>query len=56
MLSNELERLRIAARRGRNRPLRHNRARRGRHDREHVLVSVRIDTNHVIHLICKHHC
>ena len=54
-LSRELERLTVATRRGRDRPLRHNRTSRGDHNREHMLVPVRVDTNDVIHLICKHH-
>jgi hypothetical protein len=24
-------------------------------DREHMLVAVRVDTDHVVHLLCKHH-
>ena len=34
--------------------LRHYRSRRGVHDRERVLIAVRVDTDHVIHLVCKH--
>ena len=54
VLSSEPERLHVPARRGRYRPLRDHRARRGNDHREHVLVPVRIDTNDVIHLICQH--
>ena len=25
-----------------------------RHDREHVLIAMRVDTNHVVQLVCKH--
>jgi len=34
--------------------LRHDLARRRRDDREHVLVAVRVNADHVTHLICKH--
>jgi hypothetical protein len=54
-LVRERKRLPAPARRGRHRPLRHDRARRRDDNSEHMLVPVRIDTNHVIHLICKHH-
>jgi hypothetical protein len=55
VLSGEPTRLSVSARRGRDLPLRHNRARRRNHNREHMLVPVRVDTNDIIHLICKHH-
>jgi hypothetical protein len=55
VLSSEPQRLSVPARAGHHRSLRHNRARRRDHHREHMLVAVRIDTNDVIHLICKHH-
>jgi hypothetical protein len=34
--------------------MRDNRTCRCGNDREHMLIAVRVDTNDVIHLICKH--
>jgi hypothetical protein len=55
MLVREPDRFRIPASGRRHRPLPHNHSRRRRHDRKHVLVPVRVDTNDVIHPICNHH-
>jgi hypothetical protein len=44
----------VDARVGRNRLLRDNSTRRRDDDRKHVLITVRVDADHVIHLICKH--
>jgi hypothetical protein len=50
----EPQRLRVAACAGRDRLLRDNRTRRRDDDRENALIAVRVDADHVIHLICKH--
>src|ERR687897_3959667 len=48
------QRLHITARACTHRPLRHNSTARRDNDRDHMLVSVRVDANDMIHLICKH--
>ena len=54
VLRREPHRLCVAASTRPHRSLRDNRAGRRGHDRQHVLVAMGIDTDHVIHLICKH--
>jgi hypothetical protein len=54
VLLDKPQRLRITARARSYRLLRHHRTARGDNDREHVLVAVGVDADHVIHLICKH--
>jgi len=54
VLVGEAQSLRVTAPVRRDRALRDNRTRRRNHNREHMLIAVRVDTNHVIHLICKH--
>jgi hypothetical protein len=50
----EPQRLRVAARVRSDRTPSDNRARRRDNDREHVLIPMRVDADHVIQLICKH--
>jgi len=50
----EPQRLRITTSRRADRPPRNNRTARRGHDRQHMLVSMRVDTNHESNLICKH--
>ena len=50
----EAQRLGVAARARPHHRLRQHRSRRRGHDRERVLIAVRVDTDHVIHLVCKH--
>jgi hypothetical protein len=54
VLIGEPQRLRVTAATRRDRALRDNRTRWRNHNREHMLIAVRVDTDHVIHLICKH--
>ena len=53
LLVREPQRLRVAVPARRDRPLRNNRARRGRDHRQHVLIPMRVNTNDEVHLICK---
>src|SRR6266508_4609275 len=46
--------LRITARTRTHRLLRQHSTARRNNDREHMLIAVRVDADHVIHLICKH--
>ena len=50
----ELERQAVADSVGTHRPLSEKRPRPGRNDHQRVLVAVRIDTDHVVQLVCKH--
>jgi hypothetical protein len=50
----EPKRLAITARIGAHRPLRQHSSSRRCHDRERVLVAMRVDTDHVVHLLCEH--
>jgi len=50
----ESQRLRVATTAGRHRLPRDNRARRRDNDRQHMLVPMGVDADHVIHLICNH--
>ena len=50
----EAQRLGVAACIRSDRPPSDNRTRRRNNDREHVLIPMRVDANHVIQLICKH--
>ncbi len=50
----ETQRLRVAASVRSDRPPSDNRTRRCDNDREHVLIPMRVDADHVIQLICKH--
>ena len=50
----ETQRLRVATCVRSDRPPSHNRTHRRDNDREHVLIPMRVDTDHVIQLICKH--
>jgi hypothetical protein len=54
VLVGEADGLPRAAAIGANRPLRNERPAGRGHDRERVLISVRVDTDHVIHLVCEH--
>jgi len=54
VLLDKPQRLPITARARTHRPLRHNSTTRRDNDREHMLVAVRVDADHIIHLICKH--
>jgi hypothetical protein len=54
VLLDKPQRLRVTATASSHRLLRHHCTTRTHNDREHVLIAMRIDTNHVIHLICKH--
>src|SRR6266487_4915403 len=54
VLLDKPQRLRITAPACTHRPLRHNSTARRGNDRKHMLVAVRVDTNDMIHLICKH--
>ena len=51
----ELQRVRIAVTARGNRLLEDDRAADDVHDRERMRVTVRVDTDHVVQLICKHH-
>src|SRR6266536_2502751 len=50
----ETQRLCVAASVRSYRPPSDNRTRRRDNDREHVLIPMRVDANHVVQLICKH--
>ena len=50
----ETQRLRVTASFNPDRSLRDRRSGWRSHDREHVLIAVRVDTNHVIQFVCKH--
>jgi hypothetical protein len=50
----EPQRLAITACIGAHRPLRQHSSRRRCHDRERVLVAMRVDTDHVVHLLGEH--
>ena len=54
MLVDELQSLRVAVAARRDRRLEHDRAADDLHDRECVRVAVRVDTDDVVQLICKH--
>jgi hypothetical protein len=54
VLGGEPDRLRVPTSCRTHRPLRDNRARGYRHNREHMLIPMGIHTDHVIHLICNH--
>jgi len=54
VLLGEAKHLAIAARVRGDRLPRHDRTGRGGHGRQHVLVQVRVDTDDVVQLICKH--
>jgi hypothetical protein len=50
----EAQSLRVTACVGSDRALRDNHTDRRRHDRQDVLVPVRVDADHVIQLVCNH--
>jgi len=54
VLPRESKRLPVTVAVRRHRPLRDKRADRRGHHRQHVLVSVRVDADHVIQLVCNH--
>ena len=54
MRVDELQRLRVALTRRGNRRLEDDRTTEHMHDRKRMTVAVRVDTDHIAHLICKH--
>jgi hypothetical protein len=54
VLFDELQSMRIAVAARDDRRLAHDRAALDVHDRERMRVAVRVDTDHVVQLICKH--
>jgi hypothetical protein len=54
LLASEAKRLRVAAAVARHRPLRQHRSGRRFDESERVLVSVRVDADHVVHHLCNH--
>jgi hypothetical protein len=54
LLLSESKRLRVAAAVARHRPLRQHRSGRRLDESERVLVSVRVDADHVVHHLCNH--
>ena len=50
----EPQRLLVPARIRSDRPLRDDRTSRRGNNRQHVLIALRVDAHHVIHLVCDH--
>ncbi len=50
----ELQRLRVALTRSGNRRLEDDHSTEHMHDRKRMTIAVRVDTNDIVHLICKH--